>query len=213
MDELVAARSQREKDEQHRELLVGELDHRVKNLLATVQAVARQSFKAANIDPAVLDTFNARLRNMAESHSVIMRDHWQTASLADIVRAAVAPFDSPANSPFSISGAAVTLDPKSALALGMALHELCTNAAKYGALSTEEGRVSVNWHIEAEGESRSAVLSWRESGGPGVAPPSQKGFGTTMIEKMLAGQIGGMVAVDYAPDGLQCVITMPLINT
>jgi two-component system CheB/CheR fusion protein len=121
----------------------------------------------------------------------------------------VGPFDSPSKSPFSISGPAVALDAKSALALGMALHELCTNAAKYGALSIDEGRVSVVWHIEADGERRNAVLSWRESGGPSVAPPSQKGFGTTMIEKMLAGQIGGMVAVDYAPEGLQCLITLP----
>lgn len=209
MDELVAARAQREKDEQHRELLVGELDHRVKNLLATVQALARQSFKQANLDPGVLDKFNARLRAMGEAHSVIMKDHWQTAGLHDVVRAAIAPFDNTEKSPFAISGPTAVLDAKSALALGMALHELCTNAAKYGALSVEEGKVDVSWDV-ADG--LKATLQWSESGGPRVELPSQKGFGSTMIERMLAGQIGGSVEVHYVPTGLRCEIKIPLAD-
>ena len=210
MDELVAARAQREKDEQHRELLVGELDHRVKNLLATVQAVARQSFKQANLDPGVLETFNARLRAMGEAHSVIVRDHWQTAPLEDVVKVAINPFDNPAKSTFLISGPTVVLDAKSALALGMALHELCTNAVKYGALSTEDGSVEVVWGLGETERGRSATLNWSEIGGPRVELPSQKGFGTNMIERLLAGQTGGKVDVQFDAAGLRCSITIPV---
>jgi two-component sensor histidine kinase len=212
MDELVASRVQRQKDEQQRELLVGELDHRVKNLLSTVQAVARQSFKSANLDPSVLMIFNARLAAMGEAHAVIMKDQWQTANLAEVVRASIQPFDSPTSSPFRVSGPDAVMQSKAALAIGMALHELCTNAAKYGALSTDAGIVRIDWSIEQGADANSLVLRWAEIDGPAVKPPERSGFGSLMIERMLGSQIGGEVVTDYASTGLVCTITMPLSN-
>lgn len=132
MDELVAARQLRQKDEERRNVLMRELDHRVKNLLATVQAVARQSFKSTAPDKAALETFNQRLAAMGEAHALLMKDDWQSATLHDVVRTAIRPFDTAEPSRFSVEGPALIMNSRAALSLGMALHELCTNAVKYG---------------------------------------------------------------------------------
>jgi len=210
MDELSSARAQRQRDEEQRELLVGELDHRVKNLLATVQAVARQSFRSADIDPAATEIFNRRLAAMGEAHSLLMKGDWHSASMAMIVATAIGPFENADASQFDISGAGLTIQSKGALALSMALHELCTNAVKYGALSTDRGRVAITWSITARQDEPTLVLEWLESGGPPAAEPERTGFGSTMIDRILVSQIGGAVTKTYEATGLHFTLEAPL---
>jgi len=203
MDELVLAREQRRQDEEQRELLVGELDHRVKNLLATVLAVARQSFKSAGVDASVLETFNQRLTAMGEAHSLLMKGQWQSAALRELVDTSIRPFDNAESSQFLVSGPDLRLHSRATLALGMALHELCTNAVKYGALSRESGRVDIAWRIENGDDGDHLIFQWCEKDGPPVVAPEGSGFGSTMIERMLSRQVGGEVETSYQPDGFR----------
>jgi two-component sensor histidine kinase len=211
MDELVSARQRSRKEEEQRNVLMGELDHRVKNLLATVQAVARASFKSSGLDPSTLGTFNRRLVAIGEAHALLMKDAWQSALLSDVVATVVRPFDNAEPSRFSISGPGFVLNSKAALALGMALHELCTNAVKYGALRSDDGTVQIQWSIE-DGQDRMLHFEWNELDGPPVIPPTNSGFGSTMIERMLGSQIEGSVEVRYEHDGLKFHLTVPVAN-
>ena len=211
MDELVSARQRSRKEEEQRNVLMGELDHRVKNLLATVQAVARASFKTSVLDPSTLETFNHRLAAMGEAHALLMKDAWQSALLGDVVATAVRPFDNAGPSQFALSGPDLALNSKAALALGMALHELCTNAVKYGALRSDDGTVRIDWRID-DGQDRVLHFEWNELDGPPVIPPTNSGFGSTMIERMLGSQIEGMVEVRYEHAGLKFHLTVPVAN-
>ena len=211
MDELVSARERSRRDEEQRNVLMRELDHRVKNLLATVQAVARASFKSSGLDPSTLETFNRRLAAMGEAHALLMKDAWQSALLSDVVLTAIRPFDTAEPSQFTISGPDVVLNSKAALALGMALHELCTNALKYGALRSEDGSVRVQWRTE-NSEHRMLNFEWNELDGPPIIPPTKSGFGSTMIERMLGSQIEGIVEVRYEHDGLRFRLKVPVAN-
>jgi two-component sensor histidine kinase len=202
MDELISA-------QERSELLMRELDHRVKNLLATVQVIARQSLKAANVDPDVLNALDARLVAMSEAHSILMQNNEQTASIADVVRSAVRPFENPGSTAFEISGPDITLGSAAALAVTMALHELATNAAKYGAL-VGDGKVSIHWNLVDAGRGGSMDFHWKESGGPAAATPGKSGFGSLMIQRTLADQIGGELVLDYAPGGLHVSLMVPL---
>lgn len=212
MDELVAARAQRQRDEEQRKVLTQELDHRVKNLLATVQSVARQSFKLSAVDATALEAFNQRLAAMGEAHALLMRDGWQSASLFDVVRTAIRPFDISEPSRFAVTGPDLVMHSKAALALGMALHELCTNAAKYGALNADDGRVEIRWQSVEQDAGSALVFNWQEFDGPAVTPPEKSGFGSTMIERMLARQLEGSVEVHYETDGLKFQLKVPLAN-
>jgi two-component sensor histidine kinase len=211
MDELLAARQIRLKDEERRNVLMRELDHRVKNLLTTVQAVARQSFKATGLDPSALEAFNHRLAAMGEAHALLMKDDWQSASLRDVIITATRPFETADRSRFTISGPDLVMNSRAALALGMALHELCTNAVKYGALRSEDGIIRIVWQTEGD-EAGALVFLWDEIDGPPVVPPAKTGFGTTMIERMLGSQIEGAVDVHYEPDGLKFRLRVPVTN-
>ena len=211
MDELVLARQRSRKEEEQRNVLMGELDHRVKNLLATVQAVARASFKSSGLNPSMLEAFNHRLAAMGEAHALLMKDAWQSALLGDVVATAVRPFDTAKPSQFALSGPDLILNSKAALALGMALHELCTNAVKYGALRADDGTVRIDWRID-DGQDRVLQFEWAELDGPPVVPPMTGGFGSTMIERMLGSQIEGMVDIRYEHDGLKFHLTVPLRN-
>jgi two-component sensor histidine kinase len=203
MDELVLAREQRRQDEEQRDLLVGELDHRVKNLLATVLAVARQSFKSAGVDAPVLQTFSQRLTAMGEAHSLLMKGQWQSAALHELVETSIRPFDNAAHSQFLVTGPDFRIHSRATLALGMALHELCTNAVKYGALAREDGHVDIAWRVESADGGDRLTFRWLEKNGPPVVPPGGSGFGSTMIERMLSRQVGGEVETIYAPDGFR----------
>jgi two-component sensor histidine kinase len=210
MDELVAARRQRRRDEERQRLLMGELDHRVKNLLATVQSVARQTFRSAGTDQAVIETFNRRLAAIAEAHALLMRGVEQSASLTELVAVSIKPFDVARPSRFDIGGPDIVLNSRAALALGMALHELCTNAVKYGVFSNETGRVRIIWHLEETVDHPILDLSWQEMDGPPVSAPEKSGFGSLMIERILSSQIEGKVEMRFVEDGLVARLRAPL---
>ena len=203
LDELSQRQLAQQEAEQHRDLLARELDHRIKNLLATVQAVARQSFRNAKFDESSLLAFYGRLAVMADAHKLLTAARSESASVHDVVQTAIGPFFGKEHPRFTLSGPEVHLHAKAALSLAMALHELCTNASKYGALSNDGGAVSIGWALT---EGHKVILTWRESGGPTVVPPSLKGFGSRMIERALAADLGATVTFDYAETGVTCTI-------
>jgi len=187
--------------EQHQQLLINELNHRVKNTLAIVQAIAWQSFRAGGMSKAARDSFEGRLAALAAAHDVLNRQNWVGGSIGQIIAVAVAPHD-PGDGRMTLAGPAVQLEPKTAVALALAMHELATNAVKYGALSGFEGRVDVRWATE-EGVLR---LCWRETGGPPPIANIRPGFGVRLLKQGLAGEFGGAVSLDFRPEGLLCTI-------
>lgn len=196
--------TERRRAEQHRELLMQELNHRVKNTLATVQSIAALSLRNG-CEPHVRADFQARLRSLAHSHDLLTRESWSGAGLKDIALAALQPLLAEDRAErIQVEGANLWLDPRAAVACSMAFHELATNAIKYGALSVEAGTVQLQWSGE-----ELVVLEWREAGGPPVALPQRRGFGLRMIEDGLAHALGGTVAIDFAPSGLICRIELP----
>ncbi|NIJ19341.1 PAS domain S-box-containing protein [Sphingomonas naasensis] len=194
--------------EAHLRLLVDELNHRVKNTLAIVQGVAQQSFKGA-VDPATARrAFEGRLAALSEAHNLLTREHWGAVSMAQIIGDAVAPHGDAGR--FTFEGPDLPILPKTAISLALAMHELATNAVKHGALSRPEGRVAIRWErIERDGGTRLALV-WQERGGPAVTAPTRRGFGTRMIERGLAAELAGTVAIDFRPDGLVCTVDAPL---
>lgn len=182
-------------------LMVNELNHRVKNTLATVQSVATQTLRNAETTEEARRALNERLSALAKAHDILTRESWEGADLADIVASAVEAYG--AADRVVAHGPHVRLQPKPAVSLAMALHELFTNAAKYGALTNGEGRVSINW---TAGEGAGGLnLLWRETGGPRVEPPTRKGFGVRMIDG-LARDMAGAARLDFLPEGLICTI-------
>jgi two-component sensor histidine kinase len=192
--------SERKQIEELQRMLGNELNHRVKNTLATVQSIVNQTLRgAANIEQA-RDAVNARIVALAGAHDLLTDRSWVGADIADLVRRALAPF---ASSRLICQGPSLDLSPSQALALSMALHELATNAAKYGALSRPEGRVELGWRVE-RGELN---MSWHERGGPQVTPPTRRGFGSRLIENALCAELDGQTELEFAPDGVRCRIT------
>ncbi|MFL5298505.1 MAG: sensor histidine kinase [Phenylobacterium sp.] len=200
--------TERRQADARQRLLVNELNHRVKNALATVQAIAAQSLRGEDVAPAARERFLARLMALARANDVLVAEDWEGAGLAAIAAEVAKPHGS--GERFHIEGPAVHLAPQAATAMALALHELATNAAKYGALSTAEGRVALTWTLEGEGAARRFRLAWRERGGPQVTPPGASGFGTRLIERGLAGGLKAQVKLDYAPQGLVFSLTAPL---
>ncbi|MFC4172492.1 HWE histidine kinase domain-containing protein [Microvirga sp. GCM10011540] len=198
-----------------RRLLINELNHRVKNTLATVQSIAAQAFRANDWRPEVREAFEARLIALSKAHDVLTRESWDGADLREIVAQATAPFSSIGHARFTVEGPPVRLSPSVALSLAMTLHELLTNAVKYGALSVAEGRVAIVWSVDETPESVRLKLTWQESGGPAVSEPQQKGFGSRLIERSLTREHGGEVRITYPAPGLACeiVITLPSEGT
>jgi len=196
----------RKRAEEQRDLLMNELDHRVKNTLATVQSIASQTFRSTGVDPGVQRVFEGRLITLSNVHAILTQQSWDSADLHDVVWSALRPHGAPDRERFTVEGPALRLDPKSAVALSMAVHELCTNAIKYGALSVEAGHVEVRWSVAAD----RLRWQWRESGGPVVTAPTRTGFGSRMIERALAIQLSGQVAIAYEPAGVTCTIDAPL---
>jgi PAS domain S-box-containing protein len=185
--------SERKRAQEARELLLHEIKHRVKNTLGTVQAIASQTFHAAPREER--DAFGARLRAMAEAHDVLTSQDWGDVAVREIMARAIAPFDPQR---FITTGDGTQLPAPKALLLAMVVHELGTNAVKYGALSNSCGRVAVAW----SGKPDRLLFHWRESGGPVVKPPQRKGFGSNLIQRAVAGEHGS-AHFDYAPDGLK----------
>lgn len=197
--------TERKAAETHRDLLTRELSHRVKNTLATVQSIVGQSLRDHDADGQLTATISERLRALAGVHDVLTQKGWSTADMRDLVGGALAPFNAQ-DRRIAYGGPTVRLSPRAATALALALHELATNATKYGALSSLTGRVVVNWDIEDD----HLALLWSESGGPRVTPPSRRGFGSRLIETALAGSTFGEVEIDYRPAGLVFSFRAPL---
>ena len=199
----------RKRAEEHLRLLNRELGHRVKNLLANVQAMASQTFRDADSLPQAHQTFSSRLSTLAKAHELLVQQNWKGASLTDIVEATVQAHAGEERR-FQVSGPRIRLSPKTALSLSMALHELATNAVKYGALSSEAGQVEITWEVVNGPEGRRLTLKWKESGGPSVFPPARKGFGSRLIERSLAAEVGGEAQIHYKPTGIICTFDAPL---
>jgi PAS domain S-box-containing protein len=200
--------TERKHAEEQRTLLINELNHRVKNTLATVQSLASQTLRSTERSADARQMFEARLLALSRAHDILTRQSWQGASLREVVDRALDPFQT-ANGRLSVEGIDVRLSPKQALALSMALHELATNAAKYGALSNDSGRVEVAWRVVLEGGGE-LQLTWIESGGPPVVPPARTGFGSRLIQRSLAHDLGGATSIEYRPQGVISVIKTPL---
>jgi PAS domain S-box-containing protein len=191
--------------EEHRQLLINELNHRVKNTLATVQSLVAQTLRNTTDPAAIRAVIDARLAALSDVHDLLTREHWSGTSIADVLRVALKPYED-GSKRLRIEGPFIAVSPKTALALAMALHELVTNALKYGALSKEGGNISMKW--EQVGDR--LRFCWEESGGPTVVPPSRRGFGSRMIERGLSAELGGSAQLEFDPGGLRCVIDAPL---
>ncbi len=191
--------------EGHRRLLVNELNHRVKNTLATVQSIASQSLRNAGVDESVRTALEGRLMSISAAHKVLTDENWSAASLRQIIDGSVTPYRStPAQ--LSISGDDLKVSPKPAMVMALAFHELAINALKYGALSAPEGHVDIRWSVDADDQLN---IQWSEHGGPAVRPPERRGFGSRVVQKALASELGGVVDLDYRPEGLCCSIRSP----
>ncbi len=191
--------------EKQRDLVINELGHRIKNTLALVQSIASQTFSNSNLDPTVRRAFEARLVALSSAQGILTQRSWDSADLHEILSATIRPHVMSGRDAFKLDGPMLRLGPKSAVTMAMAVHELCTNATKYGALSVA-GSVDVSWTVE-DGRFR---WRWRERGGPTVVPPLHKGFGSRMIEQVLGAQLSGKVILLYDPNGLSCSIDAPV---
>jgi two-component system, chemotaxis family, CheB/CheR fusion protein len=200
--------SERERFSDQRAALIQELNHRVKNSLATVQSIAAQTFRYTEMPEAFQQTFEARLMALARTHDLLTKSGWETVSLRELLIAELEPYGGHKSSRFIVNGQDAQLTSATAVALGLVFHELTTNAGKYGALSVPSGRVEIAWEIEAS-EHR-LRLHWIETGGPPVKKPSRKGMGSRMIEKGLMHEFGGEARIDFDPSGVQCLIDIPL---
>ncbi|UTH49368.1 PAS domain-containing protein [Loktanella salsilacus] len=192
-------------------MLIDELNHRVKNTLATVQSIVSQAARA-NADPqAMKNAVETRLYALSRSHDLLTREKWHSAGLLDVIHDALEPFgatDVRARR-VKITGDNIRFGPKPALALGIAFNELATNAMKYGAFSNENGSIRIKWTIEPSPTGRRLRLIWTEKDGPAVTPPTRKGFGSQVIERGLAHELDGTVGLDYRAEGVVCAMDIP----
>jgi two-component sensor histidine kinase len=183
------------------QILLDEINHRVKNTLATVQSIARVSLSSATTMEEYAGSFERRLIALSGAYNLLTENNWEGAELRTIVERTLAPFARGGRT--ILNGPALTLTPKLTLALSAAIQELSTNAAKYGALSVDQGRLEVSWSRRDDGR---IWLSWIESEGPPVRKPERRGFGTRLIQDILAADSGWTVTLDYAPGGLRCTM-------
>lgn len=195
--------TERKQAEELQQLLLDELKHRIKNTLATVQSIAWQTLRSARDLPSAREALDRRILSMAHAHDLLTSRAWTGADLTEIVMRALHAFP---QSRVKISGAAIHVSPKHTLGLALALHELATNATKYGALSRPEGRVTVHWDVR----DRMLHLDWEECGGPPVAPPNHKGFGSRLLEELVVHDLGGDIKLNYDVSGLRCSIVAAL---
>ena len=198
----------RARAEEHLRLMVLELNHRVKNNLATVQAIARQTLRAPGDPASVREALMSRISALAAAHDVLSREHWEGASVREVAVAVLDALHEQTAGRVDYHGDPVRLSASAALSLSMAFHELGTNALKYGALSVPEGRLSLSWTHDVG----SGLLSirWVEQGGPPVIAPTTRGFGSRLLERGLAADLNGRVEMRFQPDGLECDIDVPV---
>lgn len=208
LGEQVGRVLERRRTEEHLRLLVNELNHRVKNSLAVVQSIAAQTLRGEDMEGA-RRAFENRLAALAAAHDLLTSQNWQSASLRQVIeKAGLGCGASPER--MTVIGPELRVQPKTAVSIAMAVHELCTNAVKYGALSNDDGRVRVEWSVDASGMESRLRLVWQEEGGPPVEAPTRRGFGTRMIERALAAELGGTARIDFLPEGISCTVEAPL---
>ena len=197
--------------EQRQKLLMDELNHRVKNTLATVQSLAAQTARAARTPAAFRERFEGRLIALSKAHDQLTVHHWESADLRELLSGSLAPYAAAGSERIILRGEDVVLRPRAVLTLAMAIHELTTNAAKYGALSVPGGRIEIHWQPVRGDKSRAQLrIDWIEQGGPAVTVPDQRGFGSKLIEGSIAAELGGTARLTFAPDGLRCEIVIPM---
>jgi PAS domain S-box-containing protein len=201
--------SERKRDEERQSLLMAELDHRVRNILASVMAITSQSRTEGRSMDDFVRILSGRILAMGRAHSLLSQSHWEGASLPALLGQELAQYRQANADPVSITGEDVVLKPKAAQSLAIALHELFVNAARYGALSTKQGRIDIAWQVTADGTEAALRLDWRERGGPPAAQPGSSGFGTLVLRRMLAHDLDATVDLEYAPGGLVCRIAVP----
>jgi PAS domain S-box-containing protein len=189
--------------EARQKMLTHELEHRIKNILAMVSAIASQTLRNTDIETA-RTTFNERLRALAKAHDILNSTRWISASLSEVVRNSIAAFPP---DQITTSGPMLSINPKMALSLALAVNELGTNALKYGALSVSGGKVSIEWSVNTDEDQ--LVWRWLEMNGPPVSPPSRRGFGSFLIERVFGADFNGSVRIEYHPEGVECVLTAP----
>jgi PAS domain S-box-containing protein len=201
--------TERKQSDERQGLLIAELDHRVKNLLARVAVISSYTRLGSSSVDEFVQVLDRRIHSMAAAHSLLSQNRWNGVNLADLVDSQLAPYATAAN--MTIGGPDVTLGPTVTQAVAMALHELVTNAVKYGALSSPNGHVSVKWNRQpADGASTRVKIEWRENGGPPVAPPAKSGYGTSLIREMIPHELGGAVDLAFVTEGVCCEIDVPL---
>jgi two-component sensor histidine kinase len=190
--------------------LVAELDHRVKNVLAAVNAIAAHTKDASSSMDDFVVALDRRIQSMASTHQLLSSSRWQGVPLRELLRRELAPYTS--NSNTCIEGPEVILGPEAAQTTASVLHELTTNAAKYGALSKREGRVSVRWHCAPNGQAPGPLaIEWLETGGPPVKAPSGSGYGRSVITELVSYELGGTARLLFSPEGVRCRLDIPAI--
>ena len=200
--------TERRNAEEQRRLITSELDHRMKNMLALINAIISMSGAGSSVED-YKRSLRQRIGAIAQTHRLLVESGWTGTTVAELVQSELEVYGYPSQETIAASGPEVALEPGAAMALGLVIHELGTNAGKYGALSRPGGRVHLRWQVDLNATGPHLVLRWSESGGPAVAPPERRGFGSTLIERMLTLR-GAAVALDYEPGGLVCRIDLPV---
>jgi PAS domain S-box-containing protein len=201
--------TERKRVEEQQGRLVAELDHRVKNVLATVQAIAAHTMQASSSMEQFVSALDGRIRSLGSTHELLSHRRWLGIPLAELVERELAPYSTGSNT--EIGGPDVMLSAEAGQTVGMMLHELVTNAAKHGALSVPSGRVSINWHLPLNGGAGDRlILTWRETSGPSVVPPGRSSYGMQVVRELIPYELGGTIDHVLAPDGARCHMEIPL---
>ncbi|MBF9195273.1 PAS domain-containing protein [Microvirga terrestris] len=203
----------RRHSEERQQLLIRELHHRVKNTLATVQAIVGSTARTASSIDEFYQGFVGRIVSLARTHNLLTEDLWQKAALEDLIQTELGPYEDGARNRILVEGPHVELPSEAAVPIGMAIHELTTNAAKHGALSTFGGQVEVRWHVEPGAERPILHFAWTEHGGPKVSTPTRQGFGSRLLQRVLATQLQAEVSMNFPEEGLRFTMTMPIPGT
>lgn len=201
--------SERKRATAHQEMLIGELNHRVKNVLATVQAIMTQTLRQSASLEDFKTAFAGRLHALAQAHNLLVQKEWIGADVGQIVKDVLMPYRTHEKSGVVAEGPGLVVRPQVGVALMLILHELATNAVKYGALSAPTGQLRVTWHREGEGPAERIHVRWREVGGPKVQAPLRQGFGTRLIERSTAHELGGEARLEFLEEGLRCELIFP----
>jgi PAS domain S-box-containing protein len=198
--------SERKRAEERQRALMSVLNHRVKNTLAIVQALASQTIRGRGIKRDVRAKFVERLFALSRAHDLLTREGWDSADLRSVIDEVLAPY----HGRIEVNGTTMRISPKATVALSMVLHELAANATRYGALSASSGRVTLTWSVEIGKRGTTVTLSWREAGGPPVVEPERRGFGLKLVERSIVQELSGQAEIAFAPTGLLCILSFPI---